>query len=413
MSPSTLLLIVACGGSDTPPSATPSSPTDPAWPSTLGPAGTPIQQQPPSEETDQDQDGYASIASGGTDCDDQDASVNPGALEDACSGVDDDCDGVIAGGRVVLDDLDEYPCIALALADAQEGSTLVIGPGTYVERPVIETTVRLIAEEGPDTTILRGSVLATEDVSLELEGLTITGGTGTLGGAWTGYAAGGALHLVGPGSFRVTDAVLRDNQAEAGGAILVEAGDLILTGTTLEGNVQDASDVFLGGGAIYSDDRVELWDCTVRGNVADDGPDGIVAGELVVHDSVFEDHTGWVTSVGHLEMTDSTVRGVEGGLEFFSATITDSTLSDNPTFTLNPYDSLHLVRATLEDNRASDYFSVVFGSTVAQIVFEDSVFRRNTGPQCALVPDHVTLSEVGTNVYEDNVSDDGSDPICQ
>ncbi len=45
--------------------------------------------------TDVDDDGYDSAAvAGGTDCDDEDHAINPGATE-TCSGVDDDCDGLV------------------------------------------------------------------------------------------------------------------------------------------------------------------------------------------------------------------------------------------------------------------------------------------------------------------------------
>ena len=47
--------------------------------------------------TDSDGDGYDSIADGGTDCDDTDSSVHPGAVEVCDNGVDDDCDGTASG----------------------------------------------------------------------------------------------------------------------------------------------------------------------------------------------------------------------------------------------------------------------------------------------------------------------------
>jgi hypothetical protein len=47
--------------------------------------------------SDADGDGYDAIADGGSDCDDGDASVHPGAVEVCDNGVDDDCDGTASG----------------------------------------------------------------------------------------------------------------------------------------------------------------------------------------------------------------------------------------------------------------------------------------------------------------------------
>ncbi len=49
---------------------------------------------PQTPDDDLDGDGFTSVETGGTDCDDADAGVNPDATE-SCNGVDDDCNGLV------------------------------------------------------------------------------------------------------------------------------------------------------------------------------------------------------------------------------------------------------------------------------------------------------------------------------
>lgn len=68
--------------------------TDPCTIDSCDPAGGCVHTPAAACQGDADHDGYPGIAAGGTDCDDANPDVHPGAPE-LCNGIDDDCDTVI------------------------------------------------------------------------------------------------------------------------------------------------------------------------------------------------------------------------------------------------------------------------------------------------------------------------------
>jgi len=76
--------------------------------------------------TDADLDGYGAPSCGGTDCDDTNPLINPGAMETCDDGIDDDCDGVDLVGDA---DADTYISDACVGGDDCDDTDPLINPG--------------------------------------------------------------------------------------------------------------------------------------------------------------------------------------------------------------------------------------------------------------------------------------------
>ena len=180
-----------------------------------------------------------------SDCNDDDASVKPGAQE-VCDGQDNDCDqGTPEAGLVTMNG-ENFSGIneAIWASDWQTGgSEIFVCEGTYVGRIDVYHDLTLTGVHGPETTILDGNgegATVTVDYDITIQGFTITGGEAYTGGGIDGFSYGSG-HLI------VENVILEGNSAEFGGGIAGgENQDLTLADVIIRDNVATAS-----GGGVY------------------------------------------------------------------------------------------------------------------------------------------------------------------
>lgn len=205
---------------------------------------------------------------------------------------------------------------------AADFDDIVIGPGTWIgDIDLSERFLTLRSSHGPEATVLQGtgagsvvSVTGTR-ARIEMRGLTITGGTGS---------------LIDPGD----------------GVPLVAGGGLVVTGRFFDapvvtlGNcvVRDNSAQDAGGGVFCSARAiVELLDCTIRDNHTDGDGGGVHLGgaepgqrieACLVEGNTAAGRGGGLFTAGRATLRDSLVRanvaGLDGGGHFFDAWETTS-----------------------------------------------------------------------------------------
>jgi len=333
---------------------------------------------------DEDGDGWT-VEQG--DCDDSDASAFPGNAEVECDGVDNDCSGDIEWEVPA-----HYSWIQDAMDAADDGDTVCVHPGTYIERlDFLGKAIRVHGVQGAESTVVdgfsSGAVVTFEsgegDDSV-LSGLTITGGLTFLGGGiyietagpsltgliLTGNEAtedGGAIYACSGSAFTLSDSVISDNVADDRGAGLyavdsqVEMSNLSFTdnvayigaGVFLRDSVGEITDSSItdntagaaAGGYAYLSEGLDpqvLQRVFISGNTAG-GCGGGLCGEGDVHMSdvtVADNETTWDGGGLHLEGDDVVLnnvllvgnRGDEGGglqLEAATASLTNVIVASN------------------------------------------------------------------------------------
>ncbi|NOY28463.1 MAG: hypothetical protein GXP62_21610 [Oligoflexia bacterium] len=220
---------------------------------------------------DADQDGYGDVdqpqpgcsapagtVADATDCNDDDATIYPGADEIPCDGIAQSCTGW-DGDRIVPD---EYPVLQDAISDAMPGETICVYQGSY-DAVVVDRALTIIARQGANRTEIVGNAgpaLTVDAVS----GLTVTGFTLTGGDA----ESGGGMLVQNSNNVWVQDCVFVDNSANQGGAAaILVSQDVIFQDSAFSRN-HGANG---GAIAIWGSDRVSIDNVTFINNEADHG----------------------------------------------------------------------------------------------------------------------------------------------
>jgi hypothetical protein len=305
----------------------------------------------------------------GSDCDDGDPAVHPGAPE-ACNGVDDDCDPrTTEDGTIALDGSGGFASIQEAIDAADEGATVSVCAGTWEESLLISTSLSLVAPAGPELTEIVGaseaSVINAGEGSVSIRGFTISGGAGTVLDAEAGTRGGGGVLGWDSSELLVEDCIITGNEADFGGGVLgPDEGLLTMRGCTVSGNhagtagggvyaldgvledceLLENSSGSSGGGIYHYLNALELSGCTISGNTASYGGgmrafEDSVVGEDTVFSGNSADYGGGVYMRNDSNIAGLTVRDNSAGYGAGIYCREDCILSDS----------------SLEGNVATDY----------------------------------------------------------
>ncbi|MFH1468515.1 MAG: MopE-related protein [Pseudomonadota bacterium] len=312
--------------------------------------------------------GEAGSATPGDDCDDSDATVNPGATEITTDGIDNDCDGEVdetPSAVVCWDGSALYSTVQDAIDDATDGDVITICAGTYEENlSVSSLEVTLEGTGGPDGVVLDGGSGIGLQVSassvLTLSNLTLRGYTGTA-------LTGGALDCDGS-LVLLTDVVISGatTSTTAGYAVFLDDCDTELDGL------------------IFEDNQARVW------LGADTG------GTLIVHHSLFIDNGypsgGTVGLVFSLSKVST---------EIYNNLFVNNDLSGSSSYAAALYGSTsasHWVyNNTTYGNTANTSGMVVWYLSGSNITFENNIVASNTSFGTG-----VGKSGTGTMEYNDS-----------
>ncbi|MCP3917078.1 MAG: right-handed parallel beta-helix repeat-containing protein [bacterium] len=265
----------------------------------------------------------------------------------------------------------------------QDFDTIEVGPGHYVETVDFEgKSLILRGTDGPLTTILdansNGSALTLvtgEGPETRIEGLTITGGTGT----WQpgGFTNGGGVYCIGAqptfADCIITGNIVIDFTFERGAGIFAASSNLTLVDCVIDNNL-------VGGGLHAENSTVSMTGCAVTSNqriaqISEEASGvSLVDCDTTIDDCAIDANGNALDMGGGLYASGGTVEITNSSLSFNvnefrggAVSLTDCTAT--------------IASCTLSDNESFDYFAggaiYVHATGVVDLTVEDTVISGN------------------------------------
>ena len=334
-----------------------------------------------------------------------------------CGGCGDECDPgeVCRQGECACDVCEDdsecpFTSILAAVDAANPGDTIAICKGTYRGNVVIAKNLTLIGA-GQENSTLQGegdgsAVTIAADVTVTIQGVAITGGTGT---PVSGEPEGGGIFN--QGELTLVGCVVFENQALFGGGIFNhERARLTLDATVVGGNVAQSIDPNVGsyGGGLYNRFGA-LLNITNGSRVTDNRAENAAG---IYNNGILNISGNSAITDNEADFDGGGLLNDEGGITIDNSSVRNNTSRRRGAGILNFNGTLQLQNESeVGANKASTDGGGIYNEEVATVIATDCAIIENEADQSGggifNNGGHVTLTRAAVGINEAKVRGGG------